>query len=412
MSSEYPKRKINWIAGIIALTVITVIPLGYFTVSYKMMNALLESETKVLADDISEFIAGSPLSWAFESTRIKFILEKWSHRQEPSSVAVLTRNGKTVVELNTSLLAPVIENTAPVVDFGQRVGSVSVLRSIRELVIGTSLALLFGLGVGAAVFFLLRSTALRALRKSQVLLAARAEEAEKANAAKSLFLANMSHDMRTPLNAIIGFAEAMEYGIGLDDPEKRRENLQIISSAGRHLDALIRDILDFSKIEHGGPDVYPEPVHPQDVLAECMPVSELLAKEKGLRFEGCDSSDATIFVDPQRLKQIVLNFISNAAKYNKHGGTFRCGSTDTGDGHVKIFVEDTGLGIPEKDLDSLFVPFERIRHSEMDVSGSGLGLSICKNFTEAMGGRIGFKTELGTGSTFWVEFPHADQSTT
>jgi len=229
--------------------------------------------------------------------------------------------------------------------------------------------------------------------------------AESANRAKSEFLAMMSHELRTPLNAVIGFSEALELGVGIEDPDRRRESLQAISSAGKQLNALLSDILDFSKIEDGKIAFEAEAIDPLILFNEVEPMVQQIAERWNVNVEQVRSFDGQIEVDPLRLKQILLNFISNAAKYNRPGGSIELGCTETLDSRVRIYVSDTGVGIPDHFRSAIFSPFERAQHSAADTSGTGLGLSICKRLAEMMGGVIGFESEVGVGSTFWVEFP-------
>lgn len=266
------------------------------------------------------------------------------------------------------------------------------------------------LGIGQidmpdGVYFIGAITDLSKLKQAHEQVAAALEEANRANAAKTYFLASMSHEIRTPLNAIIGFAEALEMGIGIEDPVKRAESLGSISSAARQLNSLLVTILDSSKIESDQIVFKPVEVLPSDLLREYLPIVRQVLKEKIISIESITQSDKTIFVNKNRLGQILLNFITNAAKYNRDGGTVTFGCIDTDDGELRIFVKDTGIGIhPEKEA-KLFAPFVRGYNTSKDTSGAGLGLAICKQLTESMGGKIGYETTLGEGSTFWVQFP-------
>ncbi len=236
-------------------------------------------------------------------------------------------------------------------------------------------------------------------------LQAAKNDAEAANAEKSKFLATMSHEIRTPLNAVIGFAEALEMGVGADNAESRNESLRIIADAGRMLNNLISDILDFSKLEMGRVDYMLEPVWPSDIFKKNLPIIRQLAEKGSIKFNGIKKTDKKVFVDRARLEQILLNLITNAVKYNKPNGMIEFGCYDIDDDHLRIYIKDSGVGIPKDKEGLLFAPFERSNNHNPDIAGIGLGLSICKNLTEAMDGTIGFESEYGVGSTFWVDFP-------
>ena len=231
-------------------------------------------------------------------------------------------------------------------------------------------------------------------------------EAERANAAKSDFLSRMSHELRTPLNAMLGFARLLELdGLG---PEQS-DSVQQILKAGRHLLELVEELLDVSKIEAGALDLLLEPVEVAGVLQEAIRLMRPLAANHGidLRTAHEESPDLWVLADRQRLLQILLNLFSNAIQYSGRGGSVEAVYTAVEKDRVRFDVCDTGCGIAEKDLERLFVPFERLE-SASDVAGTGLGLSLAKSLVEAMGGSIGVESSLGEGSRFFFELPAVD----
>jgi len=233
------------------------------------------------------------------------------------------------------------------------------------------------------------------------------ELAESANQSKSEFLSRMSHELRTPLNAVVGFAQLLE----LDDlTDTQREEVAQIVKGGRHLLDLINEVLDISRIESGRFAVSAEPVRVAEVLGETLDLVRPLADHHDIELLGDPSRSGQSFVlaDRQRLKQVLLNLSANAIKYNRPGGTVGFSCEHTAEGRLRINVADTGPGIRPEHLGLLFSPFERLGAERTDVEGTGLGLSLSRRLAEAMGGTLGVSTELGRGSTFWVDLPVAE----
>jgi PAS domain S-box-containing protein len=228
------------------------------------------------------------------------------------------------------------------------------------------------------------------------------EEAELANAAKSEFLSRMSHELRTPLHAILGFGELLE---GEQLLPRQHEELRQITRGGRHLLELINEVLDLSRIERGELRLSVEPVHVGQVLTQTLELLRPVADARSVTLPATRSEDHDVHVlaDHQRLKQVLLNLLSNAVKYNREGGSVRVATT-FGDGpSARIEITDTGIGIAAGDLSRAFAPFERLGAETTDVEGTGLGLALTKHLMQAMGGSVGVTSEVGSGTTFWLE---------
>jgi len=228
--------------------------------------------------------------------------------------------------------------------------------------------------------------------------------AEKANLAKSDFLSSMSHELRSPLNAILGFAQLMDS----DSPPPttaQSENIQQILNAGWYLLELINEILDLAAIESGKLSMSVEPVMLSELLLECQSMIEPLALKRGIRMEFPQGDIAyCVNADRTRVKQVLINLLSNAIKYNNPTGSVVVGcSAKRASGRIRLTVTDTGPGLPPEKLKQLFQPFNRLGQESGAEEGTGIGLVVSKRLVELMDGVIGVESTPGKGSTFWVE---------
>ena len=237
-------------------------------------------------------------------------------------------------------------------------------------------------------------------------------EAQKANEAKSYFLSRISHELRTPLNAIIGFSQLLESEEDFNSEQK--ECINEISHAGNHLLHLINEVLDLSHIESGNLQLSIGPVSPYQLILNTCKMLTPLAEEKGVKItlspqpnNDCDK----IQTDPQRLKQVLINLISNGIKYNKLKGSLHI-SIEPLERYLKIEVKDTGLGIPKHRLASLFDPFTRAHADKFKVEGSGLGLSISRRLIKILSGTLDVTSIEGEGSTFTLHLPYEQSLST
>lgn len=227
--------------------------------------------------------------------------------------------------------------------------------------------------------------------------------AEKANLSKSEFLSSMSHELRSPLNAILGFAQLLESESPPPTPSQL-ESIGRILQAGWHLLNLINEILDLAKIESGKFSLSPEPVSLAEVFLECREMVEGLARKRDIQLKFPPFADRCfVHADRTRLKQILLNLLSNAIKYNRDGGVVEVSFRKTENGEIRIEVRDTGEGLPPEKIEQLFQPFNRLGQEASGEEGTGIGLVVAKQLVEMMEGRIGVDSAVGTGSVFWFE---------
>ena len=239
-------------------------------------------------------------------------------------------------------------------------------------------------------------------RRSEDALRTAREEAEAASLAKSQFLSRTSHELRTPLNAILGFGQLLE----IDEENfqgNHREAIGQITKAGRHLLSLINDLLDISSIEAGGSELKLDRIEMNELLDEVHALAFPIVASAGLSYE-LERAEQPAFVraDSRRVIQVILNFVGNAAKYNRQG-TFVRLACITGDDFVKVTVEDDGPGIPSEVAERLFTPFDRLgQQDRAKIEGTGLGLALSKSLIESMGGKIGYEP-LPQGSRFWFK---------
>ncbi len=260
---------------------------------------------------------------------------------------------------------------------------------------------------GEAQYLLVVSEDITERKRSEELLRDAKEQAELANRAKSEFLSRMSHELRTPLNSILGFGQLLEMD-GLS--EEQREPVHFILDSGRHLLALINEVLDIARIEAGKVTIFPESVAVAPLLEHVVAVVSPLAAEHDIvvAIAGAET-ERRVRADPHRLKQVLLNLLANAIKYNREGGEVRIVCELAGQ-TMRICVSDTGRGLSAQDLADVFAPFERLGAERGDVEGSGLGLSLSRDLMELMGGTLTAESELGVGSTFTATLELAEEA--
>ena len=234
------------------------------------------------------------------------------------------------------------------------------------------------------------------------------EDAERISQEKSRFLSRVSHELRTPLNAILGFGQLLELSALA---ERDAESLDYMLKGARHLLSLVNEVLELSCSETGELPLAPGRVNAEEVARECV---GLLSQEAQARNVSCQVQNqappGNLWCDEHRLRQVLLNLLSNAIQYNHRGGNVVISCERARAGRLRLRVADTGSGISPEGMQKLFLPFERLEHADPKAEGTGLGLAVSRRMAEAMGGTMGAESKAGQGSVFWIELPLAEES--
>lgn len=233
------------------------------------------------------------------------------------------------------------------------------------------------------------------------------EAAESANKAKSEFLSSMSHELRTPLNAILGFGQLLKNDSKHPISEAQQRAVKHILNSGSHLLTLIDEVLDLAKIEAGQERMSIENTNIADVIESCLSLVQTTAEQHQIEIKNeIDNEHSTVLADYTRLKQVIVNLLTNAIKYNTEDGSVTL-STENREGTVRLKIADTGPGIPPDKFEELFHPFSRLGAETTEIEGTGIGLTISKKLIELMDGTIGVDSKVGEGSVFYIDLPMA-----
>ncbi|MDQ7091853.1 MAG: HAMP domain-containing sensor histidine kinase [Methylococcales bacterium] len=244
------------------------------------------------------------------------------------------------------------------------------------------------------------------LRQTQQELEARKKQAEMANESKTKLLSYITHDLRTPLSAILGFAQFLEAGIFGELNQKQRDCVNNMLGAGTHMTGLINEILEVARLENGNIELSTESVAVDEITQDCLNLLEPIAQKQSIKLINRIQHPVKIQVDRKCFKQILINLINNAIKYNRKNGCIIVRYKIVNE-KLRICIKDTGIGITEDKIDHIFQPFVRSLDSEQEklIEGDGIGLSGCKRLIGLMSGSLSVRSELNIGSVFYVDFP-------
>ncbi len=244
-----------------------------------------------------------------------------------------------------------------------------------------------------------------ALKRVEEELRAATLQAQAASEAKGRLLSGISHELRTPLNAILGFAQLMRMDCDDESQSEAAEYLDEILLASRHLNQLLGEILEWFSLQNEPAQLELQAVDVCKLMRECAELVSLEVQQRGLHLQlQLPDEPLQVLAEPRRLRQVLLNLLSNAMKYNVPDGHISL-RTETSPGHVRLLVEDTGLGIEPAQQAQVFEPFQRLGRENSMIQGTGIGLSLCLEFARLMNGQLGLHSEPGVGSRFWIELP-------
>ena len=321
----------------------------------------------------------------------------------PADPSPLQRAARTAITHGPSVSADGRTFATAIEIGGEPLGAIAVELGRRPLFVDATVDVL-GLVAQQSSVILTATLAIAELRVRNRELEAASEAATAATRAKSEFLANMSHELRTPLNSILGFSDLLGSQLASSLSERQTHFLKNIHDAGEHLLRLINDVLDLSKVEARRIELHRETI---DVDALLAPVRQTALGEAGrrtLHFDADVAPGLAVNVDPLRIRQILLNLISNAAKFTPSGGTISLRAS-VKDETLELEVADTGIGIPADKVSRVFGTFERFHEGHYEAQGTGLGLALTKQLVELHGGTIDFVTAEGRGTRFTIHLP-------
>jgi len=390
---------------------------------YNVLESNLSSRARILTDQISVFANIQGETWQYSFHRLpEFVAIVDPNGEIHASISSVHGNAEAdMIDLGPLQPFPTLKIKDAILVGGETIGFVELTQSMRPAVNQVALVAVITSTIGLFLFFVLHRIPMRLLKQSmsayedsQKRLAKEidlkdleAQRANDANRIKSDFLSNMSHEMRTPLNAIIGFSKVMEDQIFGELPAHYRSYAKDINDSGQHLLGLINSLLDLSKIERNMAELSIEQVSIPRTIADSIRLVSAHASGKNISLcvDYDDDLPGIITTDQTKLYQIIINLVTNAVKYTPKDGTVVISARPTNE-DVEIEISDTGVGMSEAGIRTALVPFKQVKTAfTAREGGTGLGLPLAKSLTELLHGQLTIKSQLGKGTTITIRLP-------
>ena len=413
------ERTITWVAGLIAVAILLLLPSSYFAVHYLAAKSELRLEAEGNARLFTQLINDTPDMWQFQSDRIDEALARRPGDGTAESRSVRDAKGKLIAENTQVLDWPTVIATQPVFDAGREAGQIEIERSLRPALLGTGFVLLLAGLLASAIFAALRLLPLRALRRAErkveeqlvhtaFLEKAHREAAEEARI-KTHFLARLTHEIRTPLGGLLGMTDTLRTA---PVTAEQRRQAQRAHESGAALLQVVNDIMDYSQLQANDVVVARESFDPvllvEGVIEEMTPKAE--AAGLVLFYQLGPNLPAEMEGDPGRLRQVLNNLVGNALKFTQRGEVrvtvSWVAATVSASAGIHFEVRDTGVGLSPEAQARLFRPVVPTDlGAPRQQGGAGLGLAISRQLVQLMGGNIGLQSQLGRGAKLWFELP-------